>query len=202
MNAISRRLAGATLLGLAFVATAAPAAWSQATSPDQPITGISSVTRYSSEARVSAIDIAARTITLTQSDGKTVQRKVGEAAQNLGLIKLGDVVSVTYEQRTSFVLSGPKAATPDDHQAARVVATQTNNSAGALVASTELANWTVVRTDVAANTISLVDPAGGQVLTFDVTTSTGRLALPRVKPGDNLTAVETQIGVITITPKT
>ena len=201
MDVISRRLASGTLLGLVFVAAAAPAAWSQAASPDQPITGISSVTRYSSEARVSAMDAATRTITLTQSDGQTVQRKVGEAVQNLGLVKLGDLVSVTYEQKMSFVLSGPQAATPGERQVGVVAAAQSNYSSGAVVATTAVVNWTVVRTDVAANTISLVDPAGGQILTFDVTTTAGRVALPRVRPGDTLTAVDTQIAVITITPK-
>jgi hypothetical protein len=201
MGVISRRLAGGTLLGLVIVAAVAPAAWSQPASPDQPITGISVMTRYSSEGRVSAIDTATRTITLTQSDGQTVQRKVSEAAQNLGLVKLGAVVSVTYEHKASFVLSGPQAATPGERQVGVVAAAQSNNSAGAIVAKNALANWTVVRTDVAANTISLVDPAGGQILTFDVTTTAGRVALPRVKPGDNLTAVDTQIAVITITPK-
>ena len=201
MHSISRRIASRAFFGLAFVAAVASTAWCQAASPGQPITGISSVTHYSSEARVSAIDTATRTITLALSDGRTVQRKVSEAVQNLGLVKLGDVVLVTYEQKMSFVLSGPQASTPSERVVGVVAGAKANNSSGAIVAKTAVANWTVVRTDVAGNTISLVDPTGGQVLTFDVITTAGRTALPRVKPGDGLTAVDTQIAVITITPK-
>jgi hypothetical protein len=62
-------------------------------------------------------------------------------------------------------------------------------------------SWTVVRTDVAGNTISLVDPAGGQIRTFDVRTPEGRSQLPRVKPGDKLTAVSTELLLIAVAPK-
>jgi hypothetical protein len=53
----------------------------------------------------------------------------------------------------------------------------------------------------AANTISLVNPAGGEVRTYNVTTQAGREQLPRVKVGDSLTAINTQVLVVSITPK-
>jgi hypothetical protein len=50
-------------------------------------------------------------------------------------------------------------------------------------------------------TISLVNPAGGEVRTYNVTTPAGREQLPRVKVGDSLTAINTQVLVASITPK-
>jgi len=38
-----------------------------------------------------------------------------------------------------------------------------------------------------ANTITLVNPGGGEVRTYDVTTDAGRQQLPRVEQDDNLT---------------
>jgi hypothetical protein len=58
-----------------------------------------------------------------------------------------------------------------------------------------------VRTDVAANTISLVDPGGGQIRTFDVRTAEGRAQLPRVKAGDKLTAISTELILVAVTSK-
>ena len=72
--------------------------------------------------------------------------------------------------------------------------------AGAIAREAVL-SWTVVRTDSVANTISLVDPAGGQLRTFDVRTPQGRAELPRVKPGDKLTAISAELLVVAVTPK-
>ena len=65
-----------------------------------------------------------------------------------------------------------------------------------------IANWVVVRVDPAANTITLVNPGGGEVRTYDVTTDAGRQQLPRVKQGDSLTEINSRLVVAAITPKT
>ncbi len=62
-------------------------------------------------------------------------------------------------------------------------------------ASEAINNWWVVGVSPAANTISLVNPAGGAVRTYNVTTQVGQEQLPRVKVGD------TQVLVVSITPK-
>ena len=64
-----------------------------------------------------------------------------------------------------------------------------------------VANWWVVGVDAGAGTLSLVNPAGGQVRTYNVVTPEGRAQLPRVKTGDYLTAVDSLILVVSITPK-
>ena len=64
-----------------------------------------------------------------------------------------------------------------------------------------IANWWVVGVDPATGTISLVNPAGGAVRSYNVTTPEGRAQLPRVKVGDSLTAINTPVLVVSITPK-
>jgi hypothetical protein len=73
--------------------------------------------------------------------------------------------------------------------------------AAGVSASESIGNWWVVGVNPAANTISLVNPAGGEVRTYNVTTQAGREQLPRVKVGDSLTAINTQVLVVAITPK-
>ena len=73
--------------------------------------------------------------------------------------------------------------------------------AGASI-SESIGNWVVVRVDPAANTITLVNPGGGEVRTYDVTTDAGRQQLPRVKQGDSLTEINSRLVVAAITPKT
>jgi hypothetical protein len=53
----------------------------------------------------------------------------------------------------------------------------------------------------AGGTISLVNPAGGEVRTYNVTAPARREQLPRVKIGDSLTTINTQMLVVSITPK-
>lgn len=177
---------------------AATSAFAQGTTP---IVGISTVTTYSVDGRITAIDPTTRTVTLTLPSGATVNRKVTDAVQNLGIVKVGDDVFVGYEEKLSFVLSGPNARPPRDRDSSVVVGTSGPQSAAGVGASQMVANWWVVGVDAGAGTLSLVNPAGGQVRTYNVVTPEGRAQLPRVKTGDYLTAVDSLILVVSITPK-
>jgi hypothetical protein len=185
------------VLGVVLIASGAATAWSQGA----PITGISTVSAYSGTAKITAVDTATRTVSLAFPDGRTGTYKVGDVVQNLAQVRVGDTIEGAYEERLGFVLSGPNTATPDNRAvAAGVRATPSQMPAGA-VAREIVVSWTVVRTDVAGNTISLVNPAGGQVRTFDVRTPEGRAQLPRVKAGDKLTAISTELLMVAVTPK-
>lgn len=195
-----RRLIALTVAS-SFVAgtfVAAASAFAQGTTP---IVGISTVTTYSVDGRITAIDPTTRTVTLTLPSGATVNRKVTDAVQNLGIVKVGDDVFVGYEEKLSFVLSGPNARPPRDRDSSVVVGTSGPQSAAGVGANQMVANWWVVGVDAGAGTLSLVNPAGGQVRTYNVVTPEGRAQLPRVKTGDYLTAVDSLILVVSITPK-
>jgi hypothetical protein len=100
------------------------------------------------------------------------------------------------------VLSGPNVATPRERDTnVTAAASATGIGAAGVLASEAIANWWVVGVDPAASTISPVNPAGGAVPTYNVTTAAGREQLPRVTVGDSLTAINTQVLVVSITPK-
>ena len=194
----------ALALASSFVAgsfAVAGSAFAQSAPGTTPIVGLSTVTTYSVDGRITAIDPATRMVTLTLPSGATVNHKVSEAVQNLGVVKVGDQVFVGYEEKLSFVLSGPNARPPRDRDSSVVVGASGPKAEAGVAASQMVANWWVVGVDTTAGALSLVNPAGGQVRTYNVVTPEGRAQLPRVKTGDYLTAVDSLILVVSITPK-
>ena len=185
---------GATLAGSMLIAATAFA-------QGQPIVGISTVTSYSADARITAVDPAARTVTLAYSNGATAVRKVSPSVANFAQAKVGDNVSVGFEDRLTFVLSGPNTKTPRDRDVSVTVAAGTGTSAAGVSSDQAVATWWVTAVNPAANTISLVNPASGPVRTYSVTSQAGRDQLSRVKVGDSLTAINSQILAVSITPK-
>ena len=183
---ISRRILIAGAFAGAALASSGAFAQNQAT------VGISTVTTYSADARITAVDPSARTVSLAFTNGATTTRTVSPAVADFSARKVGDMVSVGFEDRLTFVLSGPNVATPRDRDTSVTAAASTGQA---------IANWWVVGVNPAGGTISLVNPAGGEVRTYNVTTPAGREQLPRVKIGDSLTAINTQVLVVAITPK-
>ena len=120
---------------------------------------------------------------------------------NFAQAKVGDMVSVGFEDRLTFVLSGPNAKTPRDRDVSVTAAASAGQSMAGVQANQAIANWWVTGVDTAAGKIMLVNPAGGEVRAFSVTTPEGREQLPRVKTGDYLTAIDSQVAVVSITPK-
>ena len=163
-------------------------AWAQAASVNQPLGGISVTTRGSVEGTITAIDLPSRTVTVQTMDGRTVRGKVSDAVGGLETVKIGDRIVAAYEQKLSFVLSGPNAATPSDRLSGTSVTTGGATLPTGAANLRAVATWVVVNTNTTANTISMVDPGGGRIETFDVNNPDGRMMLPKVKPGDKLTA--------------
>ena len=169
---------------------------------DQAIVGIQSTTHYSLEGRIAAVDTNARTITITSADGTSRMLNVSPMAANISSTRVGQNVALAVEDTRSFVLSGslrqrqaPAAASRDGRHGNQPGRGRRQES------PIRIANWWVVGVDPAANTITLVNPGGGEVRTYNVTSEMGRQQLPRVKPGDSLTLIDSRLVVASITPK-
>jgi hypothetical protein len=192
------RFAIAAIFALSLVTTAG--AWAQ-TPGDRPIAGIFTSTSFSTEAKVTAVDQGTRLVTVQTADGRTLMHKASDAVRNLDQVKVGDVAVISYEERTSYILSEPGAKLPTAGDVTvSASAAKGGRPAGGIMRQ-GLANYTVVGTNVQGNTITLVDAAGGEVRTYDVTDPTARASLPRVKPGDSLTAIDRQTLIATIVRK-
>ena len=181
----TRRFIIAAAAGTTLVAAAPAFAQGQAT------VGISTVTTYAADARITAVDVAKRTVTLAYTNGATGTRTVAPSVANFAQAKVGDMVSVVFEDRLTFVLSGPNVKTPGDRDISATVVGRSGQAVGGATAGQTVTTWWV----------TAVNPAGGEVKTFNVDTAAGREQLPRVKPGDALTMINSSVAVIGITPK-
>jgi hypothetical protein len=120
---------------------------------------------------------------------------------NFASTKVGDSVALAVEDTRTFVLSPPGVATPTAGGSVTGAAVAAGPSTAGAAVSRSIENWTVVGVDPAKNTITLVNPSGGEVRTYDITSDAGRQQLPRVKRGDSLTEINHRIGVVSIKPK-
>lgn len=168
---------------------------------DQAIVGLQTVTTYSADVRITAVDANARTVTVTYPDGAVRTHNVSPAVANFGATRIGDMVSIAFEDRLSFVLSDRKTPTPPNRDVSMVGTASAGQNLTGVSASQAVGTWWVVGVNPAANTITLVNPASGPVRTYNVTTQAGRDQLSRVKVGDSLTAINSQLLAVSITPK-
>jgi hypothetical protein len=168
---------------------------------DQATVGIQTTTHYSIDGRIAAVDTNARTLTLTSADGTKRMLNVSPMAANIASTKVGDNVEVAIEDTRTFVLSSPGVQTPAPGAASVAGAVETSQGVAGARISKSIGNWVVVGINPAGNTITLVNPGGGEVRTYDVTTDAGRQQLPRVKQGDSLTELNSRLVVASITTK-
>ena len=183
------------------IAASALAAGGHSFAQDQAIVGIQSTTHYSLDGRIAAVDTTARTVTITSADGSSRTLNVSPLAANISSTKVGDNVMLDVEDTRSFVLSGRNTPTPAAGVVSVTGAVETKQGVAGARAANSIANWWVVRVDPAANTITLVNPGGGEVRTYNVTSEAGRQQLSRVKPGDSLTEINRRLAVASITPR-
>src|SRR4029077_9021141 len=142
--------------------------------PDQATVGIQTTTHYTIAGRIAAVDINARTLTITAADGTNRMLNASTMASNISSTKVVDNVEVAVEDTRTFVLSSPGVQTPAPGAASAAGAVETSQGVAGARASMSIGNWTVVSVNPAGNTITLVNPGGGEVRTYDVTTDAGR----------------------------
>ena len=189
----------ALTLCLAFGAaglTAPNVAWGQAAG----MGGMGQSQTIRARAQVKVIDLGTREVTLVGPQGNVFVVHAGDAVHNLDKVKAGDTVVATYYGSVVLVLSAPGSKIPEDQANAAAVRAPKGHSPAGAVGVKVVVTGTVVGVDLAAHTISLVDPAGGMVHTFTVADPRRQAALKRVKLGDSLTAIGTEALAIALDP--
>ena len=188
-------LAGCLALGAAGLTAPVPA-WGQASG----MGGIGASQTITARAKVQAIDLATREVTLVGPEGNVFTIHAGDAVRNLDKIKVGDTVVATYYASVVLVLSAPGTQVPDNQVSAAVARAAKGQTPAAALRTKTVVTGTVVAVDLANHTISLVDPSGGMVHIFNVTDPRRQAALKRVKVGDSLTAIGTEAFAIALEP--
>ena len=172
-------------------------AWGQAAG----MGGIGSSQRITARAKVQAIDLANREATLVGPQGNVFTVHVSDAVHNLDQVKAGDTVVVTYcPPRSCWCCRRREPRISADEANAAFARAPKGHVPAAALGTRVIVTGTVVGVDIPDNTISLVDPLGGQVHTFNVTDPRRQAALKRVKVGDTLTAIGTEALAIGLQP--
>jgi hypothetical protein len=191
------RLAAYAAFVAALMTSGAPLVSAQVPG-NKPIVGVSLTSSTPVVAKVAGIDPNGETVTLVSADGTTVTRKVSSLVKNLGQLKVGDTVIVSYKQRLSFVVSEPNAKTPPSDKVVAAVAVSDPQQTVGAAAAQNVRNFYVVAANPAAKTISAVDSNGGEVRTFSVSDEVAQAELPLMKPGYKLTVIDAQAMVAAI----
>ena len=69
---------------------------------DPAIVGLQTVTTYSAEGHITAVDANARTVTVTYPDGAVRTHSVSPAVANFGATRIGDTVPIAVEDRAEL----------------------------------------------------------------------------------------------------
>jgi len=187
-------LAGCLVLGVVGLIAPVPA-WGQASG----MGGVGSSQTVTARAKVQAIDLATREVTLVGPEGAFTLH-AGDAVRNLDKVKVGDTVVATYYASIVLVLSAPGTQVPDNQVAAARTSAAKGQMPAAALRTKMVVTGTVVAVNLANHTISLVDPSGGMVHIFNVTDPRRQAALKRVKVGDSLTAIGTEAFAVALEP--
>jgi len=148
-------------------------------------------------AKITAIDATKRKVTLTGRSGTPVTVTAGPAVR-LEMLKVGDTVNAQYYRSVAFVVSQRGAEVPDD-EIKRVAAQPVDAPGGVGVQVTQVTGL-VVGIDLAAHSIDVVNPKGGEVFTVDVTNPARQAALPMLNLGDTITTVVSEAIAVSIQP--
>lgn len=190
---------GAVLLALPAVSVTAQAQPTTAR-PTTALGGVAESQTITARAKVQAVNLKTRDITLVNPSGEVFVVQAGPAVQNLAQVKPGQTVVVHYYASVAFVLSKPGANTPENTAMIEAARNEKGQLPGGIVAERTVVTGMVVSVDLAAHRLQLVNPAGGRIVTVNVTDPQRQQALASVNVGDRLTTVITRAVAIGIEP--
>jgi hypothetical protein len=149
------------------------------------------------KAKVEAIDLANREVTLKQEDGTTDTLLVSEEVKNLPQLKVGDTVTMEYFESLTLALDKSPDATPALSEKASEQRAELGKLPGGVRTHEVTVVAKVTALDAAKKTVTLTGPKGRSV---DLEVTPEQLA--KVKVGDHVNAVYTQALAVSVTRET
>ena len=198
LNSSRRRilkLAGlSAVAGSALVGGALPLA-----AQEKPVVGL----RYQNFKRgtIHSLDPATRGLVIVWEDLGRVKLKAADLVTNYAALKVGQIVDVHWYSYVDFMVA---QTTPAISAKAKAWVARGARAEGFPGSEQQIRlleqSGMVVKTDLVAYTIDIVNPASGEVLrTPQILTEAGLAALKTLKPGDPVTTVFSQETALSIT---
>ena len=151
-------------------------------------------------AKVKAVDMKTRDVTLVKPNGEVFTIHAGEGVRNLAQVKPGQTVVAHYYTSVAYVLSKADAKTPANGEILATARSEKGQLPGGIVVEKTVVTGTVVAVDMTAHTLQLVNPAGGRIVTLAVKDPQRQKDMAAVAVGDKLTIVMTDALAIGIEP--
>ena len=146
------------------------------------------------KAKVEAIDLAKREVTLKHEDGTTEVLLVSEEAKNLGQVKVGDTVSMDYYESLTLSLNKTEGAAPAMSEKASEQRAEVGKLPGGVRTHEITVVAKVTAIDAAEKTATLTGPKGNSVI-LEVSPE----VLAKIKVGDLVNAVYTEAVAVKVT---
>ncbi len=147
-------------------------------------------------ATVTAIDLPSRQVTLKGPDGQETVVVVGDAVKNLGQVKVGDEVLVSYTEAVAWQVKPAGQGTPGVSTQDNITTAQPGARPGGTATSSVSMTATITDIDLAKGTVTLTGP-GGKAHTFKARNPDN---LRRVKVGDLVDITYSEALAISVQP--
>jgi Cu/Ag efflux protein CusF len=121
----------------------------------------------SATARVKAIDLKTRHVTLERPDGSVIKFVAGDEVRNLPQVKVGDEVTVTYYESLAYAVKKPGTAVPGTTVAEGLGRAKLGEKPGGAAGRVTTLTATIAGIDKAAKTVTL-QTADGETRTIKV----------------------------------
>jgi hypothetical protein len=168
----------------------------------QPLPELSKVDEIAIRGTILAINPANRTLVIQSPERDTLTFKAIDRVANFGSLKAGQLVDVRYYRVTDYQVA---KTTPEVTEMARAMLADPARAPGLPGTEMRAKLWMlsgmVVRTDLPAKKVEIVDANGGGIVRSPwIKTPEGQAELEKFKPGDMVTMVFSERSAFEITP--
>ena len=171
-------------------------------SRSEPVPELTKVDEITIRGTILAINPAKRTVVVQSAERDTLTFKAIDRVTNVASLKPGQLVDVRYYRVTDYLVAKTTSEVTD--MAREMVR---DPARAPVLPGTEMRArlWSlegmVVRTDMAARKVEIVDPNGGGIIRSPwIKTPEGQFELEKLKPGDMVTMVFSERSAFEITP--
>lgn len=168
----------------------------------EPVPELTKADEIAIRGTILAVDRAKRTVVVQSPERDTLTFKAIDRVTNFAGLKPGQLVDVRYYRVTDYLVA---RTTPEVTEMAREMVRDPARAPGLPGSEMRARLWLlegmVVRTDMAARKVDIVDPNGGDIIRSPwIKTPEGQFELEKFKPGDMVTMVFSERSAFEITP--
>ena len=168
----------------------------------QPLPELTKVDEIAIRGTILAINRANRTLVVESRERDTLTFKAIDRVTDFASLKPGQLIDMRYYRVTDYLVA---KTTPEMTEMARAILSDPARAPGLHGTEMRARLWSlsgmVVRTDMAAKKVDIVDPNSGEIIRSPwIKTPEGQAELAKFQPGDMVTMVFSERSAFEITP--